>query len=243
LFISSTKWSILGLILSKEKPVRLTRKKRLVIYAVITIVGVSVAYYNAINSFNFVHSKDWNFDSYQNNTIPEDFVAMETDQSGTWLIKAYDSAPSPPNVLEKLPGNDSSTYHIQIMPDSPTITEATVSMKFKIMPGHKTEAAGLILRFIDKSHFFVLIADPMNNRLSLCKSDTEFVICNYEATTQISVGEWHTMKVNISAQGIGAYLDDVSLIKANNSYYSSGQIGLWTKGDTEAYFDDLKVNY
>jgi len=229
--------------LSKEKPARLTRKKRLAIYAVVTIVGVSVAYYNAINSFSYTHSKDWNFDSYQNNTIPTDLASMETDQVGTWLIKSDDSAPSLPNVLAKMPGNDNSTYHIQIMPDSPVVTEAEVSMKFKIMPGHKTEEAGLVIRFIDKSHYFVLIADPMNNRLSLCKSDTEFIICNYEATTQISVGQWHTLKANISAQGIGAYLDGASLIKANNSYYSNGQIGLWTKGDTEAYFDDLKLNY
>jgi len=229
--------------LSKEKPVRLTRKKRLAIYAIVTVIGVSVAYYNAIHSFNYTHSKDWNFDSYQNNTTPQDLVSMETDQPGTWLIKAYDSAPSPPNVLAKLPGNDNSTYHIQIMPDSPIVTEAEVSMKFKIMPSHKTEAAGLIVRFVDKSHYFVLIADPMNNRLSLCKSDTEFIICNYEAPTQISVGQWHTLKANISAQGIGAYLDDISLIKANNSYYANGQIGLWTKGNTEAYFDDLKLNY
>jgi len=229
--------------LSKEKSTLFTRKRRLAIYAAVTIIGISVAYYNAVNSFNFAHSKDWNFDSYPNNTIPTDFAAMETDQVGTWIIKAYDSAPSPPNVLAKLPGNDTSTYHIQVMPDSPTVTEAEISLKFKIMPGHKTEAAGLILRFIDKSHYFVLIADPLNNRLSLCKSDTEFVICNYESPAQISVGQWHTLKVNVSAQGIAAYLDDTSLIKANNSYYSNGQIGLWTKGDTEAYFDDLKLNY
>lgn len=229
--------------MSKEKPARLTRKKRLAIYAVVTIIGVSVAYYNAIHSFNYTHSKDWNFDSYQNNTTPPDLASMETDQLGTWLIKADDSAPSLPNVLAKMPGNDNFTYHIQIMPDSPVVTEAEVSMKFKIMPGHKTEEAGLVIRFIDKNHYFVLIADPMNNRLSLCKSDTEFIICNYEEPAQISVGQWHTLKANISAQGIGAYLDGISIIKANNSYYSNGQIGLWTKGDTEAYFDDLKLNY
>jgi hypothetical protein len=229
--------------LSKEKSPRLNRQRRLAIYAVITIIGVGVAGYNAIHSFNFTNSKDWNFDSYQNNTTPQDLATMETDQPGTWVIKTDNSAPSPPNVLAVLPGNNNSTYHIQIMPDSPIVTEAEVSVKFKIAPGHETEQAGLIVRFVDKIHYFVLIADPVNNRLSLCKSDIQFIVCNYESTAQISVGQWHTLKANISAQGIGGYLDDTELIKANNEYYQNGQIGLWTKGDTEAYFDDLKLNY
>jgi len=229
--------------LSKEKSPRLTRKRRLMIYAVITIIGVSVAGYNAIHSFNFTHSKEWNFDSYQNNTTPEDLVQMETDPPGTWVIKSDNSAPSLPNVLAVVPGNNNSTYHIQIMPDSPIVTEAEISVKFKILPGHETELAGLILRFVDKSHYFVLIADPMNNRLSLCKSDIQFIVCNYESAAQISVGQWHTLKVGVSGQGIGGYLDGTELIKANNQYYQNGQIGLWSKGDTEVYFDDLKLNY
>ena len=213
------------------------------IYVVITVIGISVAGFNAIHSFNFTHSKDWNFDSYQNNTTPQDLATMQTDQPGTWVIRADNSAPSQPNVLAVLPENNNSTYHIQIMPDSPVLSEAEVSVKFKIAPGQEAEQAGLIVRFIDKNHYFVLIADPMNNRLSLCKSDIQFIVCNYETTVQISVGQWHTLKVNISAQGIGGFLDDTELIKANNQYYQNGQIGLWTNGNTEVYFDDLKLNY
>ena len=213
------------------------------IYVVITVIGISVAGFNAIHSFNFTHSKDWNFDSYQNDTMPQDLATMQTDQPGTWMILADNSAPSQPNVLAVLPENNNSTYHIQIMPDSPVLSEAEVSVKFKIAPGQEAEQAGLIVRFIDKNHYFVLIADPMNNRLSLCKSDIQFIVCNYETTVQISVGQWHTLKANISAQGIGGFLDDTELIKANNQYYQNGQIGLWTNGNTEVYFDDLKLNY
>jgi len=49
--------------------------------------------------------------------------------------------------------------------------------------------------------------------------------------------------VNISGEGVGGYLDDQMLIKANNQYYQTGQVGLWTKKDTQAYFDDFKINY
>ncbi|TLX83197.1 MAG: hypothetical protein E6K98_05060 [Thaumarchaeota archaeon] len=87
------------------------------------------------------------------------------------------------------------------------------------------------------------MADAKNSRFSLCKVDPDFVVCNYERPAQISVGQWHTIKANVSGEGIGGYLDDQMLIKANNQHYQTGQVGLWTKKDTQAYFDDFKISY
>ena len=129
------------------------------------------------------------------------------------------------------------------MPDSPSINFEEVKVKFKIISGQKAQAAGLVLRFQDKDHYFVLMADALDNRFSLCKQEQPYLICNYERQTQISTGEWHTISVYVSPQGIGGYLDDKLLIRANNQAYQNGQIGLWTKGDTEAHFDDLELNY
>lgn len=199
---------------------------------------------NALSSFNYGHNKDWNFDSYQGNTTPADFGAFESNsQPGLWVVKADDSAPSKPNVLAAMPGGNSSGYHIQIMPDSPNTSDAQISVKFKIMPGHSVAQAGLVIRFVDPSHYFVLMADPVNNRVSLCKADTQFVVCNYEASAQISMGQWHTLEATISSEGIGGWLDGSEIIKANTEYYQTGQIGMWTKDDTEAYFDDLQAKY
>ncbi len=208
------------------------------------MIGVTFALYNALNGFNYTHSKDWNFDSYQNNTLPTDYAAFQLDSPpGLWMVKSDDSAPSQPNVLASLPATNSSGYHMQIMPDSPVISDASISVKIKILPGNTAEQAGLVVRFMDPSHYFVLVLDPTNNRISLCKSDTEFLICSYEAHAQISVGEWHTLEATISSQGIGGWLDGTEIIKANNQYYLTGQVGLWTKDNTEAYFDDLSINY
>lgn len=222
----------------------MNRKRRLLIFAIITVIGVTVALYNALNGFNYTHSKEWSFDSYQNNTAPADFAPFQLNSpSGLWMVKSDSSAPSPPNVLVASPVANSSGYHIQIMPDSPTVSDAQISVKIKIIPGHAVEQAGLVVRFMDPSHYFVLVLDPLNNRISLCKSNTEFLICNYEAHAIVSVGQWHTLQATISSQGIGGWLDGVEFIKANNQYYMTGQVGLWTKDDTGAYFDDLSINY
>jgi len=53
--------------------------------------------------------KEWNFDSYKNNTVPDGFSYLQTrGTTGLWIIKSDLSAPSKPNVLVKLADNDTT---------------------------------------------------------------------------------------------------------------------------------------
>lgn len=228
--------------MSSQKP-RFSKKKRLVIFAIITIVGISYAYYNAQAGSGYHHAVTWNFDSYQNGTVPHGFAELSTDQQPYWVVKSEPSATSLPNVMEKLPVNDTADYHLQLIPDSPTVDTENVTMNFKIVSGQHAKSAGMILRFIDPKHYFVLMADSEQNRLSLCKNTPEFLICNYDKSVTIAPGQWHAMKALVSSQGIAAYLDGQVIIRANDHNYQSGQVGMWTKKDTGAYFDDFKIEY
>jgi len=220
-----------------------SKRKRLAIFAVITIIGISFAYYNAQINSGYHHVKVWNFDSYQNGTVPQGFIESSTDQKNSWIIKSEPSAISKPNVLEKLPINDTNDYHIQLIPDSPSVDTENVTMEFKIVSGENAKSAGMILRFIDQKHYFVLMADSAHNRLSLCKNTPDFLICNYDKQVTIAPGEWHTMEALVSSQGIAAFLDGQLLIRANDHNYPSGEVGMWTKKDTGAFFDDFKIEY
>jgi hypothetical protein len=210
-----------------------------------TVIGISIAFYESQVNFPWKNSHVWNFNSYPVNTVPPNFAAFEMDPTpGLWVVKADDSAPFPPNVFAKLPGGDNKTkYHLQIIPDSPYSSFEEVKVKFKIISGQNAQAAGLVLRFVDNDHYFVLMADATNNRFSLCKDEPGYLVCNYEHLISISTGQWHTISATVSPEGIGGYLDNQLLIRANNEAYQTGQIGLWTKGDTEAYFDDLELSY
>lgn len=228
--------------MSSQKP-KFNKKKRLAIFAVITIIGISYAYYNTQINSGYHHVRTWNFDSYQNGTVPQGFAELSTDQKPYWIVKSEPSATSPPNVLEKIPINDTADYHIQLIPDSPTADTENVTMNFKIVSGQNAKSAGMIIRFIDQKHYFVLMADSEQNRLSLCKNTPDFLVCNYDKSVTIAPGEWHAMQALISSQGIAAYLDGQLIIRANDHNYQSGQVGMWTKKDTGAYFDDFKIEY
>ena len=226
-----------------QQKARFDRKKRIAVFAIITLIGISVAYYNSQVNSDYKHVTLLDFDSYQNGTIPQGFREMSTDQSASWMILSEPSAPSKPNVLVKLPFNDTVDTHMQLLPNSPTVDNANVTMKFKIVSGEKAQSVGMILRFIDPKHYFVLMADSVNNRLSLCKQTPDYLICNYDKQVTITSGEWHTMHAIISSQGIAGFFDGKLLIRSTDHNYPNGEIGLWTKKDTSAYFDDLKIEY
>lgn len=228
--------------MSSQKP-RFSKKKRLAVFAVITVIGISFAYYNSQVNSGYHNAKMWNFDSYQNGTVPKEFAGLSTDQQPSWIVQSDSSAISKPNVLEKISTNSTDDYHLQIIPDSPSIDTENVTMKFKIVSGESAKSAGMILRFIDQKHYFVLMADSAQNRLSLCKNTPEFLICNYDKPVTIAPGEWHTMEALVSSQGIAGYLDGQLIIRANDHNYLSGADGMWTKKDTVALFDDFKIEY
>lgn len=228
--------------MSSKKP-KFSKKKRLAIFAIITIIGIAYAYYNTQINSGYKHAKTWDFDSYQNGTIPPGFSDASTDLKPLWIVKSESSAPSLPNVLEKIPSNDTADYHLQLIPDSPNVDTENVTMSFKIVSGQHAQSAGMILRFIDAKHYFVLMADSDQNRLSLCKNTPEFLICNYDKQVTITPNQWHTLKALVSSQGIAAYLDGQVIIRANDHNYLEGQVGMWTKKDTHAYFDDFKMEY
>jgi hypothetical protein len=222
---------------------RFDRKKRIAVFAIITLIGISVAYYNSQVNSDYKHVALWDFDSYQNGTIPQGFREISTDQSVSWMVMSEPSAPSKSNVLVKLPFNDTLDTHVQLLPNSPTVDNANVTMKFKIVSGNQAKSVGMILRFVDPKHYFVLMADSVNNRLSLCKQTPDYLICNYDKQVTITSGEWHTMRAIISSQGIAGFFDGNLLIRSNDHNYPNGEIGLWTKKDTSVYFDDLKIEY
>lgn len=221
------------------------RRKRYIIAASIAVVAISVAlYYAAINN-PYKNSKAWNFDSYQENSMPDGFLSTQTGsgEKGLWVVKSDDSAASKPNVLVQLSNNYTETnYQILIMPDQ-GYSNFKATVKFKIISGEKEQVAGLIFRFQDRNHYFVLLADAMNDRFSLCRTEPDKLICTQDVKVNITSGQWHTMKAHVAPQGIAGYLDDRLLIQRYDQHYMSGQIGLWTKGDSVVYFDDLKIDY
>ncbi len=231
------------------------RRNRYLIVIGAGIVGISIALYLLEEMHNYKNSQVWNFDAYANGTTPDGFSSLGSGEKGSWIVKVEDSAPSKPNVLAKLVAktdnktNDDQPNYQMLINDEGSYDSYKASVRFKIIPGGTDQAAGLLFRFEDHSHYFVLFADALNDRFSLCIAETDKLICRSEVDVykvthkHVTSGEWHTITAWVAHQGIAGYLDDTLLVRNYDSHYITGQIGLWTKGDTEAYFDDLNIEY
>lgn len=237
-----------------------SRKKRYIIAASVAVPIVIFALYSTAQSDPYRNSKVWTFESPKEKTgmscgaycvVPPTpnfaFVNMLGQQEkGSWIVKPDETDPSKPTVLARLPSNETgSGYHIAIAPGG-AYSEFQASVKFKIMSGEEQRAAGLIVRFQDVNHYFVLMADAMNHKFSLCRAQTgiQSLICTQDKDANITIGQWHSVRAVVAGQGIAGYLDDVRLLQRNDqNYMGGGPIGLWTKGDSNVYFDNLKVIY
>jgi hypothetical protein len=231
--------------MASKIPMHQGRKKRYIFAATVAVPIILFALYSAAQSNPYRNSKIMNFDSYQDNTTPNTFAFTGGQQEkGTWVVKSDETAPSKPNILAKLSSNETgSEYQIGIVPEG-SYSNFEASVKFKIISKEQQQAAGLIVRFQDVNHYFVLVADAMNHRFSLCRAQTDALVCTQDTAVDITDGQWHTIRAQVAAQGIAGFLDDMRLLQRNDEHYlSGGQIGLWTKGDSNVYFDDLKVVY
>jgi hypothetical protein len=236
------------------------RKKRYIIAASVAVPIIIFALYSTAQSEPYRNSKIWNFVSPKEKTgmscgaycvVPPapNFAFLNMlgqEEKGGWIVKPDETDPSKPEVLASLLNNETGAggYHLAIAHGG-AYSEFQGSIKFKIISGGQG-VAGLILRFQDVNHYFVLMADAMNHKFSLCRAQTGFqgLVCTQDKDVSITTGQWHSIKAEVSGQGIAGYLDGVRLIQRNDeNYMSGGPIGLFTKGNSNVYFYDLKVLY
>ena len=230
--------------MSTSRSVRWGRKKRYAIASVVAVIGISISAYYAMEDAPYKNFKTWNFDSYKDNVIPEGFPYFQTDvKNDSWIVKSDPSAPSSPNVFAKLKNNDTSDYHIQVMPDGVDSVNYEASVQIKISSAEKSQAAGLVFRFVDSKQYFVLAADAVSKTFSLCRGEPGELLCLVDKQANVTADQWHTITADVSAQGVGGYFDGNELIKRYDQHYQHGQIGLWTKNDTISYFDNLEMKY
>lgn len=236
-----------------------SRKRRYIIAASVAVPIIIFALYYTAQSDPYRNSKVWNFDSTMRtgmscgalcviHPVPN-FAFTDIggqQEKGGWIVKSDETAPSKHNVLARLSSNETgSGYHIGIAQEG-AYSNFEASVKFKIISGEQQQAAGLIVRFQDVNHYFVLMADAMNHRFSLCRAQTGFqgLVCAEDKDVNITIGQWHSIEADVAGPGIAGYLDHVRLLQSNDqNYMSGGPIGLWTKGDSNVYFADLKVLY
>jgi hypothetical protein len=226
------------------------RKRRYILITIIAVPAIAAALIFAHQQGPYANSILLNFDSYGNSSIGKTFVRIDTgtpQPKGIWVIKTDPSAPSKSNVLARLSNGESGSDYHMLIKSAGIYSSFQAEVKFKVVSG-KQSFAGLVIRFQDTDRYFVLQADAKNHKFSLCRAQPGIILCTQDTTAYIASGQWHSIVAQVAGAGgepgVVGYLDGIRLIQRyDTNYMNGGQIGLWTKGDSTVYFDDLSVSY
>jgi hypothetical protein len=59
---------------------------------------------------------------------------------------------------------------------------------------------------------------------------------------KVPMGEWHKLKVDVKGNKMQGYLDGEKIWEiTDDTFKIGGQIGLWSKADSQTHFDEFKA--
>jgi hypothetical protein len=142
-------------------------------------------------------------------------------------------------------------YHFNdIVFDGIQAKNITLQVKMKGVNGRMDHGGGFIWRFIDKDNYYVVRANPLEDNVVLYKvkngKRTDLPVLGKGRTYGVAVDKlgsgWNILKLNVVDDLFAVYLNDKEIFQVkDDTFTTSGKIGLWTKADAVSYFDDFKI--
>jgi hypothetical protein len=179
-----------------------------------------------------------NFDKTGMGALPEGWKTGVTGSgSSVWSVKPDPTAPSPPNVLMQT-GQGAFPWCVR---DGVALADGFVEVKFKPISGREDQAGGVVWRWKDENNYYVARANALENNVSLYytangrRNTIKYVKAPVPANT------WHTLRVDFSGPSIKVMLDGKMYIDEKDTHIAgAGSVGMWTKADSVASFDDFR---
>jgi hypothetical protein len=128
--------------------------------------------------------------------------------------------------------------------DGETFKNFKLAAQFKIVGGVAEQMAGVVFRFQNASNFYVLRASALGRNLRFYKVVDGVRSEPLGPALDIAANVWHTLSVQCEGNQIICALDGrLAMPPLNDSSFSTGKIGFWTKSDAVSYFGGATVDY
>src|SRR5215471_8787855 len=194
----------------------------------------------------------YNFDGDAAGKIAVKFHGALTGSGANseWLVKADQTAPSPPNVLAQISADDTGYRFPLAIADEGSFQNLEMSVRFKPVSGSGDQAAGLVWRLKDANNYYILRANALEDNVVLYKverGERTYLPLKGEGRTygkkvKVPSGQWGSLGVTARGKQFTAYFNGEKLYEVEDeTFKDAGKVGLWTKADSVTYFDDLRV--
>jgi hypothetical protein len=178
-------------------------------------------------------TSEWNFDRDPLGGLP----AGATVFSGRWTVRAEAGAPSPPNALCQ-----TGSAKFPALSLSETVyTDASIETSFKPISGREDQAAGIIFRIQDKSNYYIVRANALEENVNIYKYVRGRRIFIKGTNAKVSSNTWQQLGVEVTGSRIRGSLNRQPMVEATDDTFKAGKMGLWTKADSVTCFDNVRV--
>jgi len=203
-----------------------------------------------------------NFSDFTAGQTPTNFhnALAGTGQPGNWKIVTDESPPAfaplmpqirpTPSVIRRpvlaqLSEDPANEHFPMLIYDGQTFKNFKLATQFKIIGGMAEQMAGVVFRFQNASNFYVIRVSALGRNLKFYKVvDGMRPDVLIGPTLDIATNTWHTLAVQCLGDQITCWLDGKPAMPTlNDSSFSSGKIGFWTKSDAVSYFGDTTIDY
>jgi hypothetical protein len=194
------------------------------------------------------------FDDLTTGSAPKGFTFALTGKGrpGQWVVMKDDGAPSAPNVLAQTDA-DAVSYRFPLaVLEGFSAVDVDLRVRFKPVGGSEDQAGGLVWRYRDPDHYYVVRANALEGNVVLYKveggkrSDLKpkgSGTFAYGKKARVASGAWSTLRVVARGPVHEVFLNGEKLFVVEDATFTTaGRVGLWTKADSVTRFDDLEYS-
>lgn len=186
-----------------------------------------------------------NFDTAPLGKMPPGWTASMTNRGAApqWQILKDGSAPTQPYVLAQISSDPTRNRFPLAIFDALTLRDSDVSVRIKPVAGRADQAGGVVFRYRDKNNYYLARANALDQSVALFKvQDGQRLPLSAGVHHDIPLNAWSILKVSVRGNRFQVYVNHRRILQAfDDTFSSSGKVGLWTIGDSVTYFDDFRV--
>jgi hypothetical protein len=173
----------------------------------------------------------WTFEGEGAVIVPPGF----TEEVGQWRIVTAEGR----RVVAQQAASPDKVFNVLLA----TVRGLNIdlSVRLKAVAGKLDQGGGLIWRAKDKNNYYVARYNPLEDNYRVYKVEHGKRTMFKNADIPHTPG-WHTLRVTMWRNRIECYYDGKKYLECDDATFPEpGMIGLWTKADSQSYFDDLRL--
>ncbi|HEY9787251.1 MAG TPA: hypothetical protein V6D17_17810 [Candidatus Obscuribacterales bacterium] len=133
-------------------------------------------------------------------------------------------------------------FPLAVCKDVNEFTSGDITVRFKAVSGRIDQAAGIAFNIRPNGDYLILRANALEHNIVLWKYQRGHrKKLKWISHVTTPTGHWHELALRVEGSNIKGYFNGRKVLEYVWQAPVKGKVGLWSKADSVAYFDDFVV--